>query len=106
MKTTSKLTELDNYNIALNTGEILSLQQFTRQNSEFLIGKLKDFNDPYSVELKNTLQYNLGKKWSEVKTAIYEMEDRIDLVDSHQMYDMDTECALHEILYPSIEGLS
>lgn len=97
------LTKLDNTTVTLHNGQSLTLQQHTKNCSDFLIEKLEKFNDLYSKTLKEVLEKNLGKKWSEVRGALDKMNEKINPRDYYMEYDISMEIMLCEIIYPEID---
>lgn len=97
------LTRLDNTTVTLHTGENLTLQQHTKDCSEYLIKELESYDDLYSRTLKETLMANLDKKWSEVRTALDEMHDKINPQDYAKEYILTMEVMICEITYPNTD---
>ena len=94
------LTRFDNTTVTIHTGETLTLQQYTKDCAEYLIDRLEKFYDLYSLTLKDTLKKSLGKKWSEVRGALDEMDKKINPRDYHKEYDVSMEIMLCDIIYP------
>ncbi|WP_067145336.1 hypothetical protein [Pseudotamlana agarivorans] len=91
---------LDKATLTLNNGEVVSLQQHTKSCSEYLIKRLNEFDDKYSKLLKETLIYNLGKKWSVVRKSIFEMEAKINFDEVEYEYDFSMIMMYEDIIYP------
>lgn len=92
--------KLDNTTVTLNNGETVTLQQYTKTTSEYLIKKLESFDDMYSKTMKKVLVNNLGKKWSEVRAAIDKMDCKRDFECE---YDLGMEMAICDIVYPATD---
>lgn len=91
---------LDSTTVTLHTGEVLSLQEHTKQNAEYLIKKLENFSDEYSTKLKETLKENLGEKWSVVRKALDKLEEETDGTILSNGYDTDMRLTYEEMIYP------
>ncbi|WP_066223372.1 hypothetical protein [Formosa haliotis] len=102
MKTTIE-NLLDKANITLNTGEVVSLQQYTKSCSEYLINRLNEFDDQYSNLLKETLISNLGKKWSVVRKAIIDMESKINFNEIEYEHDLSMAMMYEDIIHPATD---
>ncbi|MFV0573132.1 MAG: hypothetical protein ACK5M1_11960 [Xanthomarina gelatinilytica] len=94
--------EIDNGTVTLNNGVTKTLTEYLKDVSNYLIDKLESFKDAHSIELRNTLQNTLGKKWTEIVEAIDEMKTEPKEY-WHVMYDFDINASLSEILYPEID---
>lgn len=96
------LERLDNSTVTLHTGEVLSLHQYTKRCSVYLLKKLASFQDKYSNALRETLINNYDKKWSVVRKALDQLNDSFNLREDKAEYELSMEMAICDIIYPCI----
>lgn len=98
-----KLERFDKCTMTIRTGEVLTLQEFTKGFAEYLIKQLEKFTDEYSKELKKALENTLGQKWSIVRKALDELDERNLEHDYLNDHDLSMRMAYDEIVYPATD---
>ncbi len=98
-----KLERFDRCTMTMHTGEVLTLQEFTKDFAEYLIKRLDKFTDQYSKELKKVLENTLVQKWSIVRKALDELDERNLEHDYLNDHDLSMRMAYDEIVYPATD---
>lgn len=92
---------INNGTITLTDNRTLTVSQFTKEISIYLIERLKAFNDAFSIGLSNSLQNTLGKDWSVVINGIDEISaDKENAL--YNKYDLEFNAMFSELIYPAI----
>lgn len=89
----------DNKEVTLLNGVTMSVNEFSKRNAEYLIGKLESKQGAFSKELKHILNETLGKDVSCFLRAYDDMENEPEALLC-SLYDININIALHELIYP------